>query len=685
VADDDQLITSPAQVESVAAPPADPSLITQPSQVDETLQPGYVDFASDSVPAAASTPGQPVQSVSAGYKGLTPAGEKRAAGTRNTIDAKVDAYSAADNERLAQQEGVLGNDIAAQKAANDQKATAQTTYHDKMGEAATKLAAANEEYARQEQENGILAKQEGAKFLQNYTQQLAAVRAMTVNPAGPLAELSPGAMGGLTAAMFAQGFLAARGIKIDVQGQVDSYIQRSIHEQERRINQAQQGAQDQLSLWQIAKQNSHDEWEARQRYRGFMLESMKASNEVLTSRFQSQLANADAASLNAQLDTQSHQTAFALRDRHEQRVLEMRKYYSDEAYKAAMIHIEELKAQAAAAANAAKKGPEAPDIKTYKDPITGKVIGYNVNKTLGAEEADKKVRAAEEAVRQVDPLWKQYEAALKKAGATGPLGKDFWARTDADANEAKALGSKLVQMAVYADSGKAVTEEEFKRHADLIPVDNFWQAGNSERIRQNYLHHAWDKYRSVVQANSEDPVSGRNAAGTNPRGINPDEDANFQVLQRNPDDPANAPAPTFLGKEVAGAKAKAIANKGKGPVEGDEFFNQSDERPYKPVPASDAYRYYTGRSGDEKSTMPAELGHVEDLAEAAVNPAGFRAQVKALKMDDSILPNSDDTLKAEGLKGLKRLAADKNKELSGYAKFLIDRIEGGRLQADLGD
>lgn len=669
MADDDQPITSPSQLDTDDQP------ITSPSQVDAADPTKLTPAEESQIEIEPSTPSLLPGAAKVGnaYKGLTPQGEQKAAATRGTIDSKVDAYSAADNARLSDQEDQLAKDTLAQKLGNDAKAKAEVDYQNGMGTAAAKLQGANEEYARQEQENAAAAKEDGAKFLQNYTQQLAAVRALTVNPVGPIAELSPGAMGGLSAAMFTQGFLAARGIKIDVAGQVDNYIQRSIHEQERRIGQAQQGVQDQMSLWQIAKQNSHDEWEARQRYRGFMLESMKASNDVLTSRFKSQLATADAGALNAQLDTQSHQAAFALRDRHEQRVLEMRKYYSDEAYKSAMIHIEEIKANAELARNSAAKGPQAQDMRLYKDPSTGKVIGYNVNKSLGADDRDKKITSAEEAIRQTDPLWKQYEVAIKKAGATGALGEGFWARTDPDAREAKTLGSKLVQMAVYADSGKAVTEEEFKRHADLVPVDNFWQAGGNERVRQNYLHHAWDKYRSVVTSNSEDPEAGRNATGTNPRGINPDEDANFKVLQKNP---ADAPAQdSFMGREVDAAKTVGHENAKHGDTEAKSGFF-SDSKPYKPVPSSNSYYDYTAAKGTGSQDMPHELKFVDHLAMAAVSPDKFRNVASSFTGSaKGLIPDDNAALKAEGIQGLHRLAADKNPELAGYASYLLKQIE----------
>lgn len=229
------------------------------------------------------------------------------------------------------------------------------------------------------------SKADADQYLHNYQQQIAAVRQMTVN--APMATLPKWQAGGVSLAMFAQGFLAAQGIHIDVGGQVDRWIDRNIEEQQRQIGQAEKGADDQLNLWRIARETSRDDLEARQRYRGMMLESMQTALDLNAARFASPLAKSAAEVAKSKVALEAVNTARTIRDNYEQQVLANRKAYRDEMHMKVMERIQSIHAGAAsmqaqaamlAATNKGKAGEETIKIQdtrnVQRDPKTGKPV-----------------------------------------------------------------------------------------------------------------------------------------------------------------------------------------------------------------------------------------------------------------------------------------------------------------------
>src|SRR5690606_37884280 len=129
----------------------------------------------------------------------------------------------------------------------------------------------NQQAVELEQRMAAQAQAERAAYLAQYKEQLALVKQLALQSGNPMGQLSRAEAIGLAGAQFAQGFLAAQGVNIDVAGQVDRWVERSIAEHQMKIQNARTAAQETLHLYEIARQNSQDEWEARQRYRGFVI------------------------------------------------------------------------------------------------------------------------------------------------------------------------------------------------------------------------------------------------------------------------------------------------------------------------------------------------------------------------------------------------------------------------------
>jgi hypothetical protein len=185
------------------------------------------------------------------------------------------------------------------------------------------------------------AQAQAQEHLDGAMRQFAAVRQMTVQ--SPMSQLSGMEFAGITLAAAAQGFLAAQGINIDVTGQLNRWEEISIREQERRINQAEKGAQDQMNLWQIAKESARDEQEARLRHRGMMLEQLSVGVEMQALRFNSALAQSNASIANAKLNIERNNILNQIRQNTEAQILAHSKAAADEAYRRVMTQLETRK------------------------------------------------------------------------------------------------------------------------------------------------------------------------------------------------------------------------------------------------------------------------------------------------------------------------------------------------------
>lgn len=442
------------------------------------------------------------QSIQAGYSGPTAAGHQRAIGMRGDIDRRVDAFAQRDVENTNQVLDAYGQTIQGQREAIGGLQDVHSDYERQLSEIDTRKRALFEEAARQEQMAAQEAKTLGAEYMTKYEEQLAAVRGMTVNISGPLSKLSTAQAGGLSLAMFAQGFLAAKGININVSGQIDRWVDRSIREQERQIQQAEQGAQDTLNLWNIARQNSQDDLEARTRYRGFIVEGLKAQTEFQAARFASRIASAQAKVSVAHLNTESIMTADQLRRQSEARILEQKKVERDTAVALEKVNLErrELAIREMAARAKTEKVVKR---QILIDPSDGKAKWVVTEDRINASEDAKIATEAQQGYEAID---KQVKEAIefRQKHAEDQWGHTKFAdRVPLAKRQYEAMVESLSIVAGKTAFGLRATDKEAERIKRLIPFDKWYESGSNDSIWTKYRENVRSEFDSMMRAHAD--------------------------------------------------------------------------------------------------------------------------------------------------------------------------------------
>lgn len=471
--------------------------ITNPSQLNP-LEPGPI------VAPGPELGTQPIAPVDTGlgikYKGPTAAGAARATGMRGQIDSRVNQFQQQDAAITGQLGQQYQQGIEGQKAGIEQQQQAQRDFVAEQQIIDTKRQALFQEAARQEEEAREKAKISTAEFNQSYQEQLAAIRGMSVNIAGPLAQLSDAQMGGLSFALFAQGFLAAKGVNINVSQQVDRWVERSIREQERQIEQKQQGLQQSINMWQLARQASADDLEARMRYRGWIVEGLKAQTELSAARFNSALATSQAAVAISKLDADSAMTRNELLNQNFTRTLQRSQYETDTAYKIAQVNLEQQELQLKKQAAASKTG-EAPKFKIITDPTTGKATWIIRENRIGADE-DSKV--ATKAAEDYGALENQIKKAINfHKEIKGQYGHGWIDRIDDVKREYAAMVTAIASETSRGLFGLNATDKEFERISKLVPFEKWYESGSNENIWANFRENARDKFDQVMRQRAE--------------------------------------------------------------------------------------------------------------------------------------------------------------------------------------
>ena len=515
------------------------------------------------------------------------------------------------------------------------------------------------------------ARAESEQHLNAYRQQIAAVRQMTVT--NPIQALGPMEAGGLSLAMFAQGFLAAQGIHIDVAGQVDRWVDRSIEEQRRRIGQAEAGAEDQLNLWRIAQDTSRNDLEARQRYRGMVLEAMTTAVDINAARFAAPLAQSAAEVAKAKLTLEKTGVEHSIRHNYETERLANLKAMRDEAHMRVMerFRSQELAIQRAKADKAAKDLVKVPDPgATVRDPSTHKIIGIkngwaiNPNAPVGlqtsaGEFAAKEGGAYGNFVSQLDTL----------CGLRAPAQDDYkerfgpnWLKAySEDYRNYKRQKDLVGEQLITYMTGAAAPEQQMKRLTGILADDSvFQEGGNAQGIDQL---EKWSRNNFVSKANAHPglislPESERDIRPY----VNETNDTDVGYNARFGD---HLPTTSVVAKE-----------EGAGAVGSDEEVKVTGV-----AGISTPYATFTGKTGQSVSTAgePAFAAHFEQIALAAIDP------VTVAKKHGS--DEDPQKIAQDAAARLDYLAKDKTlpDDRRSYAAYLAERLKTDptALQRDL--
>src|SRR5574338_251137 len=287
-----------AAINATPSPTGDPVADTVAS--DTSLD--WLDHPAADVPMPGESDSTPVTDLasyrgpkaSASFRGMTDDGLRRAKGLYGEADQRAAARVDADTAYSQAQADKAREHLTAVGDAYNNEIDRTAEFQRRNDELQRQVIDFNRGAAALEQQLAGEAHAERAGYIAAYKEQLAVVKQLAMQSGNPINQLSRGEAFGLAGAQFAQGFLAAQGINIDVAGQVDRWVDRSIQEHQMKIANARASADDQLHLYQIARQNSQDEWEARQRYRGFVIAGLQTAIQLNAQRFQSDVAMARA-------------------------------------------------------------------------------------------------------------------------------------------------------------------------------------------------------------------------------------------------------------------------------------------------------------------------------------------------------------------------------------------------------
>lgn len=656
--DDSTPVIAPQPIAPPAVPPGHTplsSLITSPEQlpVDTGTQP--VDMSGK---------------ASAAYSGPTAAGHQRAQGMLGDIDARVAQYDQKDAVTTSNDIANYKAKIAGEKAAIGGVQNTYDEHETALNQIEVKRQALFEEAAKQEAQARADSKISAAQFMSTYQQQLAGVRAMSVNIAGPLAKLSTSEVGGLTLAMFAQGFLAAQGIHIDVGQQIDRWVDRSIAEQTRQITQAGEAAQDTLNLWQISRQNSADDLEARQRYRGFIIEGLKSQTEMQAARFQSRLASAQSGVTRAHLDTEAEMVGNQMGKAHEARVFEQKKWETQTAFELEKVNLEKQKVALEAARVRAMKPPKEPKHQLIIDPSDGKAKWYVSPDRINAQD-DAKVATKSQA---------DYERVNKQINEAMDFRQkhisDKWGHSSIidQMSEAKrqydAMVDRLAIEMGKTEFGTRASDKEAERIKKLVPFDKWYQKGSNESIWTKYMEDVRSDFTATMRAHT-DPIPEDQQVVMYSNEANPSGKAVYdaQVADRPPVAKFEAVEQAkVVGKDSEDVGEHAYGSKIWG------HYALSDASPPNAMENGKLTRKVTNYQ-DRK--MPGWAVAVDHLVNGYVKPEETKKFGDSNKIYYGTANETPDEIRDESLKALRNLAKGEagGKEVpegaQAYAKYIL--------------
>lgn len=612
------------------------------SEVQANLAPAQsnVDLAGNAIPA------QPVPPVGKAGVSISES-HKRYPGAKSSVE--IDPWALDPNAPLATgaaQMGEVNRAIGEAKAAEQQKADVTRQYEAGNADVLRRQQELERQWAGIDERTSTAAAAEAHKYIAAYQEQIAAVRQMAVDPTGPIGSMSLGEAAGMSLANFAQGFLAARyGIKIDVTGQIDKWVERSIHEQERRIQQAQAGAEDQLHLWEIARQTSRDDQEAKQRYRGWIIAGMQTSLQANAAQYKSDSANADAALAIAQLDMEGVKTKQAIWNNTFNQVKQNEVLKETHWFRVQQLSLDQekidLKAQLAQA-KAAGKGlipiddPEHPGQPKWGVDPTDKVA---VKEGLEARGAVGVV------MKRMDELQEAYEKAYGKWGQNPKL---LFGDALASPEVREYHRAQKAAALAIVDYGRArrYTETHVKNIMDLMPDEKGWQRGNNADAIDTIKENVRSDFENAMNTYSDEKFHGQIAM---PKHASEHE-------TRKAVTEGSAPVQTPVGAEEQAGEA------GAGGV----------------VPASTAWK----KTMTEGVPQPESARAIDHLLVALADPAKFQRAAKESGFSEDTMLKDHRIVLHQAEAAIRRIAATSNNPYTRvYGQKVINALESGGTDA----
>lgn len=377
---------------------------------------------------------------------------------------------------------------------------------------------------------------ERTERLRDYNQQLSAVQQLALQSGSPFVGMGKGAYLGLTGAEFAQGFLAARGVKIDVSGQIDKWVDQSIQEHQFQVTTAQNIAQDKLHLYDVARQSSMDDTEARARYGGMVVAGLQAQVAANANMYQSKLAQTQAQVAQAQLKIKGDEYSDTVINQYQARAEGRLRAEQQAAYRQSEMSIQEFRAQQAAKVAAAKSSAVAPpsQLMSFTDPSDTKKDGGNkggerayfaVDPKAVGENAMTAIRGASAGYRNAIGLLNDLRAQIPAADVNSYAPAWLKNAKSPEYQAFKNTGIELITQIEQAAGGKreVASATAAKRFDQLIAQQDLTHWGSRGAVLDKLGGELTKNYENTMTSNNAIRVKGASPAAMQAHGINVDE------------------------------------------------------------------------------------------------------------------------------------------------------------------
>lgn len=669
---------------------ADPAAERLPPElgvVPAPVEPAAPFAAAPLSPGAPQQPADPrLQSVSVETRGLTDSGLQRSRGVMQRAEANADAFSEQSAAETNAQMAAVDANYAERARAAEEEADINRLYGEAQQGLQTQLAElarANAEAAERIKGEAEEAK---ALYLAKYDEERAAVRQLTAQSGSMFAKMDGWQAIGTAAAQFAQGMLAARGVQIDVNGQLDKMAERAMQEHRNKISDARAAADEQLSLWEVARKDSNDDYEALQKYRGYMMEAVQTQLAANAAKFNSGLAASHARANAAKLQTEADATKRALGDAHHKRVFDYLEAERRSAVDTAKLGLEwsalklqrdkEAFDQAHSKTATPKLQPiviDTSDVQT--DPETGKPISggkvvaiYNTD-SPGVAKAQQEIA---EATKMHDLATERiaHLASLKPDGIPWP--KFMANKTSPEYRRWDTARGLFLADLIKLKSGTAASEKEVERLSGAVRDDKMWERGSNKDLMIEMTSATRANLRATINSHigtnilKVDSIDGR--YGANKNGYMP-------RIQPSDEKGAQNYFATVHGEKPAHTLVSSIAS-GIGARGDDEVAGK----------ASSAFKEYVGSHGDRGQLYsdkgmeaPQWASKLESLARIAADPTTYKKQyeqgVYTAGAPPESAPQSAEQTAVDAAAAIRAVRQSGDRQRAGYAKYLENLLQ----------
>lgn len=482
------------------------------SGVDPTFTPSAPQFTPDSTanlmpgeltppsaPQAQPSPDFPVGNgalknkigTSQSERGFSPEKYTQVDKTSSSLDKD---YAAA--EKMGQQQGMAGVDelraansaeVEAKKAeiaAGAEKITAQ-------GRQAVLMQGLQDSFAQDEAKMNMEAQAMSDQAKADYMTALGDLRASRVDPGQLWGNMTPGVRFGTLVTAFVHDFLGAKGIKTSAMDTLNMAIDRNIASQVQAIKTKGEVAEGFKSLWWMQRNQAASDAEARARVRGFLLEGVKQQVVANMAQYESGLATAQGQSAIAAIDKEMANNMIQIHRHIDQNVLQLRNQALEEwkaklqasiASQGISLQREQMQYQrdaAAAKAQADYRGRLVPDTTASGGGKARWIIRENIPDT---DKSDVLNRMG--SLTSFSDKATRFQELYRQAG--GKLSQTWWKRPMTEQErQLVQLRDDMAYELAYADSGKALNQQEIQtKKEQFLLSDNFMRGGTERQIAQ---------------------------------------------------------------------------------------------------------------------------------------------------------------------------------------------------------